>query len=195
MEPNLQYLPFDFQTFEFYKRDGCSEKIIIWVDRFLQKYELAACFISLRTEQKQARFSRDAVLFGLVLAYKAYEDIAELCLHLKFINTLPEHLESSDKALHSNLISNSQLCAYLGETIRPNEAASDILLNALNSTTTNVLIFGYSIFQFYLDLEFTPRNLGIRNAKEKETINLLRDHILDLADKLFTQFVTSVGKG
>ena len=131
----------------------------------------------------------------MVLAYKAYEDIAELCLNLKLINTLPEHFESLDAVLHSKLISNSRLCDYLGETIGPNEAASDILLNSLNSTTTNVVIFGYLTFQSYLDLEFTPRNLGIVDAEDKETVKLLRDHILDLADKFFSQFVTSVGKG
>lgn len=187
-----QFLPNSHTTYEQFKVNFSDENLIRWADRFLNKYTLSCSYKEIEIEGSNRIFSQYSSLFGVVLAYQAFDDISELCFHQKLLDKKPSQYTSSNELLHEELVSNTKLCDYLKKSANKSDEAIDLLYDSLEGNSKDVVVFGNFLTKLFLKQDFTSRNLGISNASDKNSMLNLRNYLNSISNRLFTVMVKSL---
>ena len=187
-----QFSPSSYKTFEQFKINFSDENLIRWADRFLNKYTLSCSYKEIEIDGSNRIFSQYSSLFGVVLAYQAFDDISELCFHQKLLDKKPAFYTSSNELLHEELVNNTILCEYLKKSANKSDEAINLLYESLEAKSNDVVVFGYFLTKLFLKPDFTSKNLGVTNAAEKNSMLNLRNYLNLISNRLFTIMTKSL---
>ena len=189
-----QFTPSSFSTYEQFKSNITDINLIRWADRFIYKYSLSCSYTEIEVQGFNRIFSQYSTLFGVVLAYQAFDDIAELSFANGIFSTKPSHFKSSNDLLHEAIVNNKKLCNYLLKSSEKSDDAFQLLHDSINLKEKNVVIFSYFIQKCFLNQDFTAKNVGVSQAIDKENIINLKNYINAISNNMFTTFVKTIAK-
>lgn len=189
-----QISPSSYLTYEQFKLNIEDKNLIRWVDRFLHKYALSCSYREIEVQEKNRFFSQYSTLFGVVLAYQTFYDIAELNFKNGTLSIKPSLYVGSNDLLHEAIVKNERLCKYLIKSANKSDYALDSLYDSINLKTKNVVVFARFIASSFLNQDFTANNLGISKAIEKESMLSLKNYLNAISNNLFATFVDSIKK-
>ncbi len=187
-----RHLPRAFDEYEKFRDKIEDQNMVRWINRFVLKYEFAKSYSHIESAYGARHYSCDSALFGVICAYKAFQDIAEMCFHKNIISTDAKHFISANDLLHESLTSNSILCEYLLKNTEKSDSVFPLLKSAVDKSSNNVMVFAYLLFSFYLNSSFTIRNVGFHRASQKMMLNIFKNYILDLSDLLFIKLIAHI---